>query len=166
MGEPATVLTARTDPDRNAGRRDAFLIRHGLLLSILVALVADFPWGSLQGHTHWARVEWIPFAAPRFRPLDIIANVLLFVPLGFFGARRRSSLGPALALVSTISIAVAFLGESIQLFSHGRFPSATDLVCNVGGGVFGGVIATLAGRRRSRFIRCSQPAASRACRRL
>jgi VanZ family protein len=44
--------------------------------------------------------------------------------------RRR----PASLIVATIgAAALSFAGEASQLYSHGRFPSATDVVCNTGG---------------------------------
>ena len=70
-----------------------------------------------------------------FRVIDVVGNILLFVPLGVTTAlmvRRRPVLSAALlAFVLSIS------AETLQLYSHSRYPSATDLVCNVAGALAG-----------------------------
>jgi hypothetical protein len=115
--------------------------RGGLWLSAAAVLAADLPWGDFQGHTHWQTVAWIPFVSPPVRPIDVLQNVLLLVPLGFFcgvGARTASSaLWRALSLGFLLSLA----GEWTQLYSHLRFPSATDLAANVMGAALGAALA-------------------------
>ena len=108
-----------------------------LSISIGLVLVAGFPWGDLVGHTHWSRVNWIPFAS-RFRPIDICGNLLLCVPLGAVAGRefRRGVL-----IAGVTALALSLFVESMQLFSHLRFPSATDLFCNVVGGIAAAVVA-------------------------
>ena len=61
----------------------------GLALSIVAALAADFPWTTLQNHTHWAHVLWLPFLSPPVRIVDSVLNVLLFVPAGGVRTARR-----------------------------------------------------------------------------
>jgi glycopeptide antibiotics resistance protein len=107
-------------------------------------LVADFPWTALQTHTHWAHVLWVPFLSPPVRLLDSVLNVLLFVPLGVFAPRGPTARGTLIRAVG-IAVPVAFAGEATQLFSHGRFPSATDLVCNLIGAGAGAALAAAAG---------------------
>jgi glycopeptide antibiotics resistance protein len=102
-----------------------------LVVSLLAGFVADYPWGDWVGHTHWAKVGWIPFYSWPVRPFDILQNLLLFSPVGVASAlavRRRPALVAAL-----LTLPVAFAGEATQLYSHGRFPSSTDLVNNVAG---------------------------------
>ena len=101
-----------------------------------LALVAvSVPFENLQNHTHWYKVGWIPFVTPPVKASDIIANVLLYIPLGYFRqmrARRRmcvQALGESAVL--------AFLMELTQLYSHSRIPSSTDLVCDCAGAVIG-----------------------------
>ena len=115
--------------------------RLGLPLSIAIALAADFPWGDFQGHTHWHSVGWIPFVSPPVRPADILQNLLLFLPLGFFAALRTTSTFKGLRNAAVWASPVSFLGEWSQLYSHSRFPSATDLSSNVIGAVLGASIA-------------------------
>lgn len=103
----------------------------GVVVSLLAGFVADYPWGDWVGHTHWAKVGWIPFYSWPVRPFDILQNLLLFAPVGVSAAlaiRRRPALAAAL-----LTLPVAFAGEATQLYSHARFPSATDLVNNVAG---------------------------------
>ena len=123
------------------------MARYGLRLSIALALAADFPWGDFQGHTHWANVGWIPFVSPPVRPGDIALNLLLFVPLGVFAARRVRASGPALAQSTLFALVVSAIGEWIQLYSHTRFPSATDFSCNVAGALLGATLVVYTRRR-------------------
>jgi uncharacterized protein (TIGR03790 family) len=125
--------------------------RFGLALCIAVALAADFPWGDFQGHTHWHNVGWIPFVSPPVRPGDIALNLLLFFPLGVFAARRVRAPAPALAQSALIAFVVSVIGEWTQLYSHTRFPSATDVACNVAGALLGTVLTVYA--RRTSAIR-------------
>ena len=112
-----------------AGVRLKCVGRLGLLVATLLLIVAiDVPW-DLQDHTHWAKVGWLPFWSPPVRFLDIVANVLLGVPVGIAAVvnRLRPRTAAGLALLASLT------GETLQLYSHTRFPSATDVVCNVGG---------------------------------
>lgn len=105
------------------------LVWTGLILLVVA------PWRSFQDHSHWARVQWIPFVTPPVRARDIIGNVVLYVPFGYFLVRAlpRSGIWPAVALAFTLSLATEFS----QVYSHGRFPSTGDLICNVSGGWLG-----------------------------
>jgi glycopeptide antibiotics resistance protein len=104
----------------------------GLVLSSLLVLVADFPWGDLQNHSDWGRVGWIPFVSPPYRLRDIVLNAILCAPLGGFAGRMfRWPLSSAFLLALVLSLT----GEWTQIYSHTRFPSATDVACNVAGAV-------------------------------
>src|SRR4051794_37225698 len=97
-----------------------------LFLAIALIVLAVFPWGDFQGHTHWPKVGWIPFVSPPVRRRDIVANLLLFMP---FGAAVAMNARRAPVVVATVGGAtLSFVGEATQLYSHTRFPSATDLV--------------------------------------
>lgn len=113
-----------------------------LLLAIGVIVLAVFPWGDFQGHTHWQNVGWIPFVSPPVRFFDIVANALLFIPFGaavIVNMKRRTR--KALAVATFAGALLSFTGEATQLYSHGRFPSATDLVCNTFGAFLGASVA-------------------------
>jgi glycopeptide antibiotics resistance protein len=115
--------------------------------ALIVAMV--YPWGDVQDHAHWWKVAWIPFASPPFRPVDIAANVLLFVPVGVGAALlfRRARLAAGL-LALTLSIG----GEAVQLYSHSRFPSATDLACNVAGALAAACVVKSRAAQRLRWL--------------
>ena len=109
-----------------------FLLFAGLVFSASLVLAAGYPWGDVVGHTHWAKVGWIPFFSWPIRELDIAANLLLCLPLGVFAGlvfRRGAVVAGAMALSLSLFV------ETLQLYSHSRFPSATDIVCNVAGAV-------------------------------
>lgn len=116
----------------------SFLHRLGLLGALALIAMAVPPWGDFQGHTHWSNVGWIPFVSPPVRVSDMVANLLLFMPLGALGAlnlRRYRVLLPVVC-----GCVLSFTGESLQLYSHTRFPSATDLVMNTVGAAAGALI--------------------------
>ena len=111
----------------------------------LIVLVV-MPWANFQSHSHWQRVAWIPFVSPPVKFRDVVVNLLLYVPWGYFGARwmrdRSQRVWIIVALAATLSLST----EASQLYSHGRFPSATDLMCNILGAYAGATFA----RSRSR----------------
>ena len=92
-------------------------------------LIVTLPWGSFQDHAHWDRVRWIPFLSPPFSILDLTGNVVAYLPAGYLFRRlaaRRTGLWPALAC----AVALSLMTEATQVFSHSRFPSMTDVICN------------------------------------
>jgi glycopeptide antibiotics resistance protein len=60
---------------------------------------------------------------------DVVANLLLFAPLGAALAGRNLTMGATALFSAALSIA----GEWTQLYSHGRFPATHDVICNVSG---------------------------------
>jgi glycopeptide antibiotics resistance protein len=130
---------------------------------IALILLVVLPWRNYQDHTHWSRVSWIPFRSPP--PLsirDVVGNVLLYVPFGAFmvlgrllarrsAAREGGKPAPPvqgrqtsplpylwpIAAAAVLSVAT----EAAQLYSHGRFPSSTDVVLNVTGAAIGAWLA-------------------------
>lgn len=107
--------------------------------ALLIVSAVTFPW-DLQDHPHWYRVAWLPFVTGVVRPHDLLINAALYFPLGFLlpvrPRRWRVVVAAALALLVS-----GFL-EFAQVWSHVRFPSATDLAMNVLGSVAGAVMAT------------------------
>lgn len=106
------------------------------------------PWGSYQPHPHWSRVVWVPFTTPP--PLtvpDVLLNVVLYAPFGWLSARRGAK-GRARAAAWAVFWAVVLSAatEATQVYSHGRFPSMTDVTLNAAGALGG----ALAARRRVR----------------
>lgn len=117
----------------------------GVMAAALFALVVITPWGDFQGHTHWDEVGWIPFMSPPVRVRDIVLNLLLFAPLGLASALQLRFPVIAAALIAFV---VSLFGEWLQVYSHSRFPSATDLVCNICGAVLTSWLVGSYGRRR------------------
>jgi glycopeptide antibiotics resistance protein len=113
--------------------------RLGIVLSVCVILAAHVDAASWRGAADWARVSWVPFVSPPVRLRDILQNVLLFVPFGYFfalGCGTLSRWGRAAAVLG-VSASLSTLLEILQLFMPERFPSTTDIVCNVAGAAIG-----------------------------
>jgi glycopeptide antibiotics resistance protein len=120
-------------------------IAFGVWTAIILAVTV--PWTDLVGHTHWGKVQWIPFVTPPVKLLDIVVNLLLYVPFGYGLIRAsppRVRGWHVVAIAGSLSLAV----EWSQLYSHSRFPSTQDLLCNVSGAWAG---AAWAGRGRQRY---------------
>jgi len=115
--------------------------RLALWLIVLAIVALTFPW-DLQDHPHWNKVTWVPFATGIVRPIDLLLNLALFVPLGFLLHSRPSRCRFATALV--VALVLSVLVEFAQVWSHVRFPSATDVFMNCFGALLG---ATLSWRR-------------------
>ena len=118
--------------------RTRVLARALLLLWVALFVAIAFPWGDFQNHTHWYKVGWVPFASPPLKPRDIIGNVVAFIPFGALivfarGWRSRWVWFAGIVLATLLSIAA----ESAQLYSHYRFPSATDVTANASGAALG-----------------------------
>ena len=106
----------------------------GLVVASALVLVATLPWGDLQDHSHWSKVRWVPFVSLPITLRDMALNTLLYVPIGGLSGRlvRRP-----LFLAFGLSLALSLTAEWSQVYSHNRFPSATDITCNVAGAVLG-----------------------------
>jgi glycopeptide antibiotics resistance protein len=112
---------------------------------MIVALVV--PWRSLQNHAHWARIRWIPFVSAPVSCVDIVGNVLLYVPFGYIVSSRCTRW--AMGVVS--AAALSCTTEFTQIWSHGRFPSVQDVLMNILGTAVGMMLY------RSRRVRQQSP---------
>lgn len=89
-----------------------------------------------------ADIQWVPFVERGRPPLwsDILANVALFVPFGFAGWRclegRRGRVVRLLAWALALSVTV----EVVQLALPARRTSATDVVVDGMGALFGAAL--------------------------
>ena len=120
------------------------LLAHYLALVYGLAIA----YASLQPFANWiAPAPGTPFFLfapwpPRWTRFDAIANVVAYVPLGFFVALvpyRR----PALARLSTAvatGAGLSFAMETIQMFLPPRDASVVDLIANIAGAAAGGVL--------------------------
>ena len=108
-----------------------------LALWTALILLLVVPWLNYQNHSHWARIGWIPFFSKDVKLRDIAANVLLYAPWGYFWVRQRRDpsrgVWPIILFAAVLSVAT----EASQSYSHGRFPSATDVTCNLFGAFVG-----------------------------
>lgn len=140
---PAAVRPVRADRvlERNVVRRGRWRLA---LWTGVIALVV-MPWWSFQDHTHWARVRWIPFVSLPFSVGDILRNFLLYLPWGYLYARQPREARRSVWRAAGYALALSVTTEATQLWSHGRFPSTTDVICNVAGAWGGAVWA----RRRT-----------------
>ena len=93
---------------------------------------------------------WNPCADTVGDTLDVIANVLLFLPYGYLGVRSLPTLRWRLAWVLVSGLLLSTGVELLQVFSHYRYGSVTDLVTNGSGTALGGLVAY----RRSRLVSC------------
>jgi glycopeptide antibiotics resistance protein len=106
-----------------------------------VTVMVVRPWYGFVGHSHWARVEWIPFSHRPVPLIDSIANAALFFPLGALQVTAYPASTPARRV--WIAIATAFvlatLFELCEVYSHFRLASATDVSTNAFGAFCGAV---------------------------
>ena len=107
-------------------------LRIGLLLSIAVVVVAAYPWGSIVWHAHWSNVGWVPFWSANVRLRDVVANLLLCAPIGVCAGLLYTR---GILVAGAITLPLSLGLETMQIYSHGRFPSATDVACNIAGAV-------------------------------
>jgi glycopeptide antibiotics resistance protein len=122
------------DVSRPASRRVRIVFASWVGAILLVVV----PWGAFQNHPHWDQVLWVPFVSGPLRVRDIVANVVFYVPFGVLYVRRfRTGVRHAVLAAAVLSI----LTELTQVYSHGRFPSSTDIVCNTVGACCGAVWA-------------------------
>ena len=109
--------------------------RSWILFAVALIALATVP-RDFQGHTHWEKVGWLPFLSPPVKLRDIVVNTLLYVPLGV-GMALNSRSPRAWTIAAAAGAVLSLSAEFAQLYSHVRFPSATDVVCNVVGAVVG-----------------------------
>jgi glycopeptide antibiotics resistance protein len=117
---------------------------HRFPVWVLVIIAIVFPWGTLQGHTHWQSIQWIPFVSPPVRARDIIGNAALYVPFALFYMQRfRGTAAGCIGWAMLLSLAT----EGAQIYSHGRFPSVQDVLMNTIGAAIGVVVAKYVEKR-------------------
>jgi len=123
----------------------------------VVGFVTTLPWSNLQGHSHWDNVRWIPFLADSISLRlirDIVINLFLFVPFGYLYVRSRLSVHVTVFLrVTLMAVLLSISVELVQVFSHTRIPSMTDVCTNVIGAAIGAAIAGKASKERQEVLR-------------
>ena len=116
------------------------------LWALFIALAGTLPLTNFVGHSHWEYIQWLPtadnFRSRRFL-FDIVANVALFLPLGYLLDRSlstttaRRSLFLAAGAAGLLSLSM----EWFQVYCHNRYPSPTDVVSNVTGSLIGAFLS-------------------------
>ena len=116
------------------------------LWALLIALVGTVPFTNFVGHSHWEYIQWLPttdnFRSRRFL-FDVVANMALFLPLGYLLDRSRSTTTARRSLVLSAGAAglLSLSIEWFQVYCHNRHPSLTDVVSNVTGSLIGAVLS-------------------------
>jgi glycopeptide antibiotics resistance protein len=117
-----------------------------LWLSWIVAIlmVGILPLSNFVGHSHWEYIKWVPTAEQLREPaivldlaLDVVGNVLLFVPFGFFYAGRMQGRLASLVTPMTLALLLSCGIELYQVYCHNRNTSLVDIFDNVLGAYVG-----------------------------
>jgi len=112
------------------------------IYALAIAYASLQPFGEwlapVTGTPFWAVAPW-SLRATRF---DIVANVLAYVPLGFFVALVPQHSVPArrAAIAIAAGAALSFAMETAQWFLPARHANATDLMANATGAFAGGIL--------------------------
>jgi glycopeptide antibiotics resistance protein len=116
-------------------------VTRALFITAIVAVIVNvtmWPWSTFVGHSHWRLVEWVPFSHG-VRPLDIIANLVLFVPFGWALAVGRARRAMPLIVLAGALLSMSI--ELLQVYCHGHFPTSTDVLTNTCGTWLGVLLA-------------------------
>ncbi len=113
-------------------------------------------YGSLHPFSGWLDKGISPFAFleggwPRYWTVfDLVANVAVYVPLGFFltlALYRLPGRYTAPLIAMLLAAGVSFGLEAVQTWLPSRVPSNVDLACNALGGLLGALVAKAVGPR-------------------
>ena len=116
-----------------------------ILWLAVIVYATTIPWSDFKGHSHWGLVRWIPFGDHPLVLSDIVGNVALFLPLGYFyfmavGRRsRQTTILSGLVVAALLSSGAEFF----QVFCHDRIASTTDILTNTCGAGIGLWLANL-----------------------
>lgn len=128
--------------------------RNFVLLSVVVVLLIIY--GSLFPFQFFAsagnplgflRSTWDQFPSRG----DLLANILLYLPLGFFaaGSLLNFSLWPRIVLVTTCGLLLSVGMELAQFYDIGRQCSMSDVYANTAGAFLGAFAGSLLGEEIS-----------------
>ena len=119
-------------------------------VSLIIVVVV--PWGTLQSDPRWERMEWIPFVSPPVEFLDMVGNVLFYIPFGILCGFEVADARKPVALVTGCAALLSISTELSQVFSVTTYPSMTDVACNVLGAIIGALLATRRTRPRETTV--------------
>ncbi len=125
--------------------------------AVLWVTLRPLPWateGNQEAYGILNPQSWIGWSTwTEGSPLEIVANILMFLPIGLAsGLLFRGLLGVILPVVLTLAIELAQIPLADRI-SHPR-----DLVANAIGAILGLLIATAVLRGRARLTRMSERA--------
>jgi VanZ family protein len=128
--------------------------RSVLPLSLAALSALAIAYASLQPFGPWLAPEpgtrFFLFAPwpPRWTRFDVAANVLAYLPLGFFAALvpRGAPLAGRLAVAVAAGTALSFAMETLQMYAPPRDASVIDLLANTAGALAGGALAAIVAR--------------------
>ena len=112
-----------------------------LMLSFAIYILCLFQVVTFQDNTSWATNNFIPFKeilrynmTSRLFFKNVVGNMLMFLPFGFFISYYLKNTKPFLTLFLTIVASVSI--EVVQM-SIGRVFDVDDIILNVCGGMIG-----------------------------
>jgi glycopeptide antibiotics resistance protein len=106
---------------------------------LIIAAAVVLPLTNFKAHSHWGRVRWIPFMGIALSPIELGANIALFLPFGFTYAKAWP--GASNFRVVGGGAILSALSELYQVYCHSRIPSTTDICTNTLGALCGMLIA-------------------------
>ncbi len=118
------------------------LYKELLMLSFIIYILCLFQVVTFQDDTSWASNNFIPFQeifrydiTSRLFLKNVIGNMLMFLPFGFFVSYYLKNEKIWLTLFITVITSIAI--EVVQLTMIGRVFDVDDIILNVIGGVLG-----------------------------
>jgi len=140
------TIGARREHERDQPARASHL-PHALvaIYALAIAYASLQPFGDwmapVPGTPFWAVAPW-SLRATRF---DILANVLAYVPLGFFAALVPRRAAPTFRVLTAVvaGATLSFALETAQWFLPARGAGVSDLLANAAGALTGGIFGAL-----------------------
>jgi glycopeptide antibiotics resistance protein len=144
-------------------RRSYFALALAFIAFAVYGSLLPFDLQPVPLASAWDQFRATVIASPsRISRSDVLANVLLFVPIGFALAgsllvdrtRRLATLGAIVAILP-VSLAVSALAEFLQTFTVGRVPSHLDIAAQTVGCLLGIAVWAVTGSGLTRWLRDS-----------
>jgi len=142
-----------------AATAGAWLLTGGMLAFILYGSLFPFEFQKLPLDVTLAQALRAALHQRAGGRGDLLANLALYMPLGFAlaacAARRGALAATALAALGCTLLSAGV--EAAQMFLPARTPSLWDLALNIAGGAAGALAAVLAGHGRAPAVLAERP---------
>ncbi len=159
---PEPILIKRVDGESQTAAT-LLLLRYGFYFSILFyCYAALFPFRFVfSGHelsAAWSHASLLPYWDTPGRRIhgipDVVANILLTLPLGFFGFLYRAAQSRTWAVWKwcALGLALGTAAEVVQLAIPMRSSGVTDVINNGLGAFLGAVLARASGQRTVKYL--------------